>query len=61
MADRVVFVGCRAFIGVQFGSEVPGNVGGCEGEVGTEQDASFWAKALRLGNAVGLDASAVSK
>jgi hypothetical protein len=46
MADRLVFVRCQAFKGIQFGGERRGDVGWCEGEVGAEQDvAGFGAPA----------------
>jgi hypothetical protein len=60
MADRRLLVGCKTFIGVEFGGEVR-NDEGAKGKSVPKRMWPFSAKALRLGNAAGLDDSAVSK
>jgi len=46
MVDRPALVRRQAVIGVQFGGEGRGDVGGCVGEVAAEQDAAAPGESL---------------
>ena len=46
VANRRLLVGCKTFIGVQFGGEVRSDVGWCEGKVGAEQDVAVFCESL---------------
>jgi hypothetical protein len=46
MANRRLLVGCKTFIGVQFGGEVCGDVSWCKGEVGAEKDVAVFCESL---------------
>jgi hypothetical protein len=47
MADRLVFVRCQAYKGIQFGGERHGDVGWGEGEVGPELDVVGFGESLQ--------------